>query len=174
MHAKDVLIDAFERIRDDVRGAVSGQDTDALAYRIDPDANSIVWLVWHLTRVQDDHVADLAGTEQVWIAQGWAERFALPVDTGSIGYGQSSAEVGAVSDAGVEAGDLLGYHEAVCDRTVEYLRAVYDDTLDEVIDEGWEEPVTRGVRLVSVVNDGTQHAGQAAYVRGVIDRVRSA
>jgi len=30
--------------------------------------------------------------------------------------------------------------------------------------------VTLGVRLVSVVNDTTQHVGQAAFVRGVLER----
>ena len=31
-----------------------------------------------------------------------------------------------------------------------------------------DPPVTLGVRLVSVVNDDTQHAGQASYVRGLL------
>lgn len=174
MQANEVLIDAFERVRDDVHGAVSGLDADALARRLDPDANSIVWLVWHLTRVMDDHVADLAGVEQVWTAAGWAERFALPVDVASIGYGQSSADVGAIGDAGVGADDLLGYHDAVVAMTIEYLRGVGDADLDEVIDERWDPPVTRGVRLVSVVNDTTQHAGQAAFAAGVVSRLRGA
>lgn len=173
MYASDVLIDAFERIRGDVRGAVTGRTPADLADRLDPDANPIAWLVWHLTRVQDDHVADLAGTEQRWTAGGWAERFALPVETTSIGYGHTSAQVGAVAAAGVRADDLLGYHDATCDATIAYLRGVDDDALDTVIDASWDPPVTRGVRLVSVVNDGTQHAGQAAFVAGVLSRVRS-
>ena len=173
MQANEVLIDAFGRVRRDVHGAVSGLDEVALAHRLDPDANSVAWLVWHLTRVMDDHVSDLAGTEQVSTAEGWAERLALPVDPGAIGYGQSSAEVGAIGDAGVAAGDLLGYHDAVVAMTLEYLRGIGDADLDEVIDDRWDPPVTRGVRLVSVVNDTTQHAGQAAFAAGVVSRLRS-
>ena len=66
------------RIRGLVHAVVEGLTPDQLAFRVDGQANSIAWLVWHLTRIQDDHVADAADTEQVWTAGGWAKRFALP------------------------------------------------------------------------------------------------
>lgn len=173
MRANEVLIDAFERIRGDVHGALAGLAPADLAHRVDPGANPIGWLVWHLTRVQDDHVADLAGTEQAWTADGWADRFGLDLPAASIGYGHTPEQVSAVADAGLTADDLIGYHDAVTDRTVRYLRSVDDAALDDVIDGSWDPPVTRGVRLVSVVNDDTQHAGQAAYVAGVVGRLRT-
>ena len=80
MASSDVLVDAFERIRDAVNPAVNGLSAEQLAFRPDGESNSIGWLVWHLTRIQDDHVAGLQGGEQVWTADGWSERFALPVD----------------------------------------------------------------------------------------------
>ena len=39
---------------------------------------------------------------------------------------------------------------------------------DRVVDRTWDPPVTLGVRLVSILDDDTQHAGQAAYVRGLL------
>ena len=36
------------------------------------------------------------------------------------------------------------------------------------MDKAWDPPVTLGVRLVSVVSDDLQHAGQAAYLRGLV------
>ncbi|PRX45410.1 uncharacterized protein DUF664 [Prauserella shujinwangii] len=167
MRSADVLADAFGRIREVVHDAVDGLSADDLAFRVDPEANSIAWLVWHLTRVQDDHVAGVAGTDQVWLADGWAERFALPFAGTSIGFGHRAEDVAAVT---ADGDLLLGYHDAVCERTIEYVSGLRDADLDEVIDESWDPPVTRGVRLVSVIGDDLQHAGQAAFVKGVVLR----
>ena len=131
------------------------------------DANSIAWLVWHLLRVQDDHVADVAGTEQVWTAQGYAGRFGLPFDERATGYGQTAEEVGQVR---VAADLLREYADAVTDATLAFLATVGPDDLDRVVDERWDPPVTLGVRLVSVVDDDAQHLGQAAYVKGLLPR----
>lgn len=170
MDAIDVLVDAFGRARSDATRAVEGLSAEELAWRPDAEANPVVWLVWHLTRVQDDHVADLAGTEQVWTADGWARRFDLPLDDASIGYGHTNEQVASVR---VDDPALLtGYHDAVHERTVAYLRTLKGDDLDEVIDDAWDPPVTRGVRLVSVVDDDIQHAGQAAYLAGLVRRRR--
>jgi len=92
----DLLVDGFERVRDLVRSIASGLDEDQLTYRVDDKANSIAWLLWHLTRVQDDHVADLANTKQMWTADGWADRLALPFDDAATGYGHSFEEVAQV------------------------------------------------------------------------------
>ncbi len=165
MTSAELLTDAFGRIKEVVHSAVEGLTEDQLIHRPGPEANSIAWLVWHLTRIQDDHVADVAGTEQTWPA--WADRFGLPFDPRDTGYGHDAAAVGAVR---VPAELLLGYHDATCERTVEYVSGVTDDDLQRIVDERWDPPVTLGVRLVSVVSDDLQHAGQAAFVRGLLPR----
>jgi hypothetical protein len=168
VRSADLLIDTFGRIREVVDSAVDGLTPDQLTWRADGDANTVAWLVWHLTRIEDDHVADAFGTDQVWTTQGWAERFALPFHPAATGYGHSSAEVAAVR---VDRDALSGYHHDVADRAVELIGSVTDDDLDRVVDERWDPPVTLGVRLVSVVSDALQHAGQAAFVRGLIERL---
>jgi hypothetical protein len=162
-----VLADAFDRIRDVVHGAADGLAPDELAWRPDPGSNSIAWLLWHLTRIEDDHLADLAGTEQVWVAGGWSDRFGLPFPSTATGYGQSADEVGRVR-AGAEL--LLGYQDAVRAGIDGYLGQVDATELDRIVDTRWDPPVTAGVRLVSVIADGLQHAGQAAYLRGLLER----
>lgn len=167
MSGPDVLADGFSRIQEIVHDVLDGLSDAALEYRADADANSICWLIWHLTRVQDDHVADAVGISQVWVTGGWNERFALPLEIGDIGYGHTSDEVAAVR----APGDLLAhYHDATYRQTIEVLRGLTDAELDKVVDEGWDPPVTMGTRLVSVLADDLQHAGQAAYVRGLIER----
>jgi hypothetical protein len=163
MTSTDLLVDAFERIRDAVHPAVNGLSTDDLAFRPEGGSNSIAWLVWHLTRIQDDHVAGLEGGEQVWIAEGWSDRFALPLDPTDTGYGHGPDDVAAVT---ADAELLLGYFESVHEKTLAYVSTLTDDDLSKVIDSSWDPPVTVSIRLVSVIADDLQHVGQAAYVRG--------
>ncbi|WP_327280150.1 MULTISPECIES: mycothiol transferase [unclassified Streptomyces] len=168
MKATDVLADAYGRIREVVHDVVEGLSAEELNARLDPGANSIAWLVWHLTRVQDDHVADASGLEQVWTAQGWFTRFSLPLPAEATGYGHTAQQVGRVRVASDEL--LLGYFDAVHERSTEFVRGLAAADLDRVVDAGWDPPVTLGVRLVSILSDDLQHAGQAAYVRGALRR----
>lgn len=168
MTPHDILRDAFGRVHEELPAVLDGLDADELLWRPDPDANPVAWLVWHLTRVQDDHLAGVGETEQVWMSQGWAGRFGLPYPDSAIGYGQSSEDVGAfvLPDAAL----LTGYHAATHELTLRVLDGLDDEGLARVVDRRWDPPVTAAARLVSVVNDITQHLGQAAYVRGLLER----
>jgi Protein of unknown function (DUF664) len=167
MRTNEVLLDSFTRVREGVHEVLDGMSDDDLYFRADPDANSIAWLIWHLTRVQDDHVAEVASRPQAWTADGWAPRFALPLDVVDTGYGHTSQQV-AVVKVGPDL--LAGYHDAVFEDTARYLKGLADDDLDRVVDRRWDPPVTLGVRLVSVISDDLQHVGQAAFVRGLVER----
>jgi uncharacterized damage-inducible protein DinB len=163
----ELLADAFGRVRETVHRVVDGLTEDQLAQRVDDGANTIAWLVWHLTRIQDDHVAGVAEVEQVWTARGWVERCRLLFDPRATGYGQSADEVGAVR---LTSELLAGYYDDVHAATLRFVAGVTEADLDRVVDRSWDPPVTLGVRLVSVISDDLQHAGQAAFVRGVIER----
>jgi uncharacterized damage-inducible protein DinB len=165
MNSADMLTDAFDRIREVVRESVDGLGEDALSHRLDPAANSIAWLIWHLTRVQDEHLAELEGTDSLWTGRGWYERFGLPIDRQATGYGDRPAEVALIRGT---AELLAGYHDAVHAQTVEFVGTLTDQDLSTVVDTHWDPPVTMGVRLVSVIADDLQHAGQAAFVHGLL------
>lgn len=168
MTTAELIAELFERIKQNVHETLDGLRTDELTLRVDPEANTIAWLVWHLARVQDDHVSAVAGTKQAWHEDGWVERFDLPFDPDAIGYGQSSLDVAAVQPTSVEL--LGGYYDAVHERTRKYVDGLSDKDLERVVDDSWDPPVTLGTRLVSVIADDLQHVGQAAYVRGVVRR----
>ncbi|MBV2353004.1 DinB family protein [Streptomyces sp. J2-1] len=166
MREKDILIDGFGRVQEEVHAALDDLDPDGLHHRPLPEANSPAWLIWHLTRVQDDHVADAFGLDQIWHTGGWQQRFALDLPPDDTGYGHSPAQVAKVR---VASADLLtGYYDAVHEQTLGALRTLTAQDLDKIVDDRWDPPVTLGVRLVSVLSDDLQHAGQAAYVRGLV------
>lgn len=165
MQANELLIDAFKRIKEAVHGAVDDLTVEQLAFRPNDRGNSIAWLIWHLTRIQDDHIADVAGTEQIWTSGGWKEKFNLPFDPLVTGYGHTSDEVAQVQ---VEANLLLSYHDAVYEQTIAYVNQLAVEDYAKIVDASWDPPVTLAVRLVSIISDDLQHAGQAAYVRGLL------
>lgn len=164
----DLLLDGYGRLPDLVRAAGDGLSTEQLAAQLDPGANTVGWLLWHLARVEDESVAEAFGSERIWTAQGWSARFGLPFAEDDFGYGHSSEQVAAVR---VESADLLiGYYDAVSVRTREHVSMVTGDDLDRVLDSSYDPSVTLGVRLVSVLEDAQQHVGQAALIRGILQR----
>ena len=167
MDVREVLIELYDRIPEHVREAVDGLTPEQLRAQPEDGSNPIGWLVWHLTRVQDDHVAEVIGEVQVWTAGGWAPRFGLPDGVRDTGSGHDRTQVATVVPEGPQV--LVRYLEAVTDRTLAVLGGLDADALDRVVDTSWDPPVTLGVRLVSVLTEGHAHVGQAAYVRGLFD-----
>jgi hypothetical protein len=165
--ARDLLVDSFNRVRELVEELTDGLTEEESTFRPAPEANTVGWLLWHLTRIQDDHIAGLAAVEQAW--PRWRDRFGLPFSDWATGYGQSPDEVAAVR----VSGELLAdYHADAHALTLEYLQAITADELARVVDTHWDPPVTAAVRVVSVLGDVLQHLGQAAYVRGLAERPR--
>lgn len=171
MDSTGLLVEAYGRLRPIVHGVVEGLRPAELTDRMDREANTIAWLVWHLTRVQDHHLAQAFGRDQIWTTSDWPRRFDLPADPQLTGYGADSEEVAAVRPGSAEL--LTGYYDAVHDSTLALLSNVTRDDLDRVVDPSYDPPVTLGVRLVSVLADDLQHVGQAAFVRGAVERSRS-
>jgi hypothetical protein len=167
MTSNDLLTDAFSRIHGVVHQAVDSLTPDELAFRVNGDTNSIAWLIWHLSRVTDDHLSDAASKEQVWIGNGWVEKFGLPFPPEATGYGFGGDDVAAVK---VKSGEILiGYFDEVIEEADRFVKHLKEDDYARVVDTSWNPPVTLAVRLISVVSDGLQHAGQAMFIRGIVE-----
>ncbi len=166
MEVNELLVELFGRVTGHVHGVLADLGTDDLLAAPATGTNPIGWLIWHLTRVQDHHVAEILERDQVWIEQGWAPRFGLEPDPQDHGYGHTPAQVAAVRPESPEV--LIAYYDEVAERTRGFLDTVTAADLDRVVDRRWDPPVTLGVRLVSIADDDIQHAGQAAYVRGLL------
>jgi uncharacterized damage-inducible protein DinB len=166
MDVAALLLELYGRIPPLVHEVLGDIDPARLTESPGAGANTVAWLVWHLTRVQDDHIAEILGSDQIWVEGDWARRCGLDPDPANTGYGHSAAEMAAVRPEGPAV--LLEYHDAVDRRTGALLIGLSDDDLDRIVDRGWDPPVTLGVRLVSIADDALQHAGQAAYVKGML------
>jgi uncharacterized damage-inducible protein DinB len=166
MDTAALLVEMYGRVPPLVAEAVEGLDADQLRRSPAPGTNSIGWLVWHLTRVQDHHVSELLGSDQIWVSGDWAARCGLDADPSNTGYGHGDDEVRSVAPESADV--LVGYLGAVDARTRTLLEGLTADDLDRVVDRRWDPPVTLGVRLVSIADDCLEHVGQAAYVRGLL------
>jgi len=161
-----LLLELYGRIPPLARDVVDGLDLATTRKTPAPNANTIAWLVWHTARVQDHHVSAILDVEQLWVTDDWARRFGLDPDPSNTGYGHAAPDVAAVRPESVEV--LVEYLESVDRRTRPMLESLTASDLDRVVDRRWDPPVTLGVRLVSIADDGLQHLGQAAYLRGLL------
>jgi uncharacterized damage-inducible protein DinB len=164
--ASSLLLELYGRVPPLAGEVVEGLDSEALTRQAGPGANTIGWLVWHLARVEDVHIAEILETGQIWETGDWAERFGVEPDPSNSGYGHSGDEMLTIRPGG--PADLLDYLDAVNARTTSFLEGLTAEDLDRVVDERWDPPVTLGVRLVSIADDGLQHVGQAAFLRGLL------
>jgi hypothetical protein len=158
---RELLRDAFTRLIEHVDELTAGLTEEQANYRPSPDANSIAWLIWHSARVQDIQLAPIAGIEQVWMADGWVDRFGLDLPRNDSGYGHGPDEVAKVH-APVDL--LSGYYHALHKVTLEFVARVTAEDLARIVDRNWDPPVTASARIVSIIDDCAQHLGQAAYL----------
>lgn len=163
----DLVTDGYTRISEVLERALNGLTIDDLRWQPRTDSNSIGWLTWHLTRIQDDHIAALMGEEQLWTKEGWYTKFNRPADPKDRGFGHTPEQVAAFESPDTEI--LLSYHRAVSERSKSFFLTIPEDELDRELNEPQYQPLpTVGVRIISVLSDNLQHAGQVAYIRGLI------
>jgi len=168
MRVGEYLVEAYGRISPLVHRATEGLGVEQLCHRIEPGANTIAWLVWHLSRIQDQHLSELLDEPELWSDRSWVQTTGVDRDPVTRGQGDGPAEVAALRPAGPDG--LLAYHDTVTARTAKYLGGADKAELDRIIDFSYDPPVSVGVRLASVLSDNLQHSGQALYLRGVLDR----
>lgn len=166
MDTNALLLELYGRLQPLVDAASDGLDQRTLTTQPPGGGNTIGWLLWHLTRVQDHHVSELIGRPQLWASDAWGDHFGLGPDPENTGFGHEPSEMAAVRPTGPKA--ITDYYDAVWHRTERFLGSLDAARLDKVVDDNWDPPVTLGVRLISVADDSLQHVGQAAYLRGLL------
>ncbi len=164
MEWRQMVINIYEKTSQVLTKALEGLDQNDLDQQPKPDCNSIGWLAWHMTRTQDRATAQLVIEEQLWIKDGWHNKFNRPPDPQDFGLGHGLEDLAAFKSPNVET--LLGYDDAVRQRSKRYIGSLSETDLDRKLDH--PKFPTVGVRLTAVISDNLQHAGQAAYIRGLL------
>ncbi|MFC2040974.1 DinB family protein [Chloroflexota bacterium] len=164
MEFQQVLLRIYERASGILEMALDGLTKDGLNYLPTPDCNSIAWLTWHLTRVQDSAISGLMEKEQCWIVEKWYSKFGRNPDPNDRGVGHSSEDVSNFQYT--DSKTLLAYHYAVLKQTKEYIGKLSTAELGREIDN--PRTPTVGLRLAGIISDNVQHVGQIAYLRGML------
>lgn len=163
---RKLVIEGFVRIPEFVEEAIEGLSAADLTWQPEDRANSIGWTVWHLIRVEDSETASLMGKEDLWIQEAWHAKFKRPADPEDTGYGHTEEQVKAFQSPDTQI--YLDYLEAVTARTKQSLASLDTSELNRELDEPFTPRPTVGVRIVSVLADCHQHAGEALYIRGLL------
>ena len=166
MELTDIIRFTFERVWTTVDYALEGLTDEDIARRPNGHSNSIGWIAWHMARVEDRWFQMvLQEKPQLWESE-WAGKLGMPADTQATGGRQTAEDVAAFQAPSRDA--MLGYASAVRDTTRSYLQKVTSEDLDEQVEwfRGGTAPKSRFLDLV--LKEHQQHAGQIAYVRGLI------
>ena len=168
MRATTILHNAATRPAEAAQRLRASLSSEVLNAHLGDHDNSVAWLLWHTGREIDVQTADLAGTSEAWSHEGYAQLTGIGAVGDGLGLGHTTGEAREITS---DQGDaLVDYVAAATDALLAYISTLTDADLDEVIDENWDPPVTRGVRLVSIIDDAAQHVGQAAYAVGALSQ----
>jgi uncharacterized damage-inducible protein DinB len=167
MDLRDFAIHSLEEVKEALSRAVDGLNQEELMSQPQPGANNIAFMLWHMARVEDWFFHYLfQRVPQVWESERWHERMNLPGNPRVTGFGYTTEQVAGFPS--VQVSDLMAYGEAVRADTLEYLRNLDDAKLDEKITSRLFGEVSIGNLISHLIVELAQHAGQIAYVRGLV------
>ena len=145
-----------------VKAACDGLTDERFFSQPTTDSNPIAWLVWHMSRARDVITSNISGENQVWISNGWADRFGM--DAEDLGIGDSPEKVAAFQ---AERSLVMGYLDGAHETTTRRLSMISAERFDQLVVYalGDGRPVWRA--LVGMAGDSAQHTGQISYLRGM-------
>ncbi len=165
MEARDLVLDAIERVRKATSRALDGLSQSEISWKPGPEANCIGFILLHTARTEDNLInTRLQKKPQIWESEKWFERFSLPV--GETGSGYTRERLVAFNCPDI--GNLTAYAEAVRAQTVEYLKQTPSAELERKVTlaPSWGEIPLATAVLYTVLHTA-QHAGEISYIRGL-------
>ncbi len=162
----DPVILAMERNWEMIDGALEGLDEETMARQPTSECNSVAWILWHLTRVTDMFIhSRLRDLTQVWVSEGWHQKFGMPPDEEDRGVGWTAAQVAQWQPPSKEV--QLAYYQAVKNHARDFLANITPEELERtIVMNPVPEPRTVAVCMGQMVWDTVAHGGQIGYLRG--------
>ena len=167
---QEMIMDIFDRIAAQLAQVLEDLTPKQLNQQPGRGANTIGWLIWHLTRSHDRNMSELMGLEQLWISEGWYSRFNRKPDPAETGYRHTTKEMAAFKAP--DSLTIMEYHRAVLERIKDYIANYLEESiLEQEMYSPTFDSVSPTYRVITgIINDALQHVGQAAYVRGLITK----
>ena len=126
MTLNEFIEDAFDKEYEFLMDALSDLTREEAVWRPGPEANPIVWILWHMLRVEDMWFQFfIQRNSEIWERDGWNEKFGLP--TRDNGFGHTAEQV--ANFPALDIRELISYGDAVRAETMEYLRGVTAEDL---------------------------------------------
>lgn len=161
---KDSIKSAMSEYLEELKLKLDGLTDPELRWQAGLESNTIIWLVWHMARVEDNWINGVvAGNNTVWDSGGWSVKTAIDVEDN--GYGDTLNDVRAVPEVAVV--DLIDYFDAVRSAGLSVIDGLGDGDLGKEFTRRGRS-VTLEWILGHVVVEESQHLGQVAFVRGII------
>ena len=164
MMLNEFIEDALVKEQEVLTEAVRDLTPEEMVWRAGPEANPIVWILWHMIRVEDMWIQFFIQRKpEIWERDGWNERFGLP--TRDNGFGHTAEQV--ASFPALDLGELLSYGEAVRAETIIYLRSLNPEHYPVVPREQRPE-MSVGAIFRQIIGEFYQHQGHIAYLKGLL------
>jgi hypothetical protein len=174
MELKNFIERALDVLKQHYYGVLKGITASELSWQPGPNANSIGFIFWHVTRVEDRLVVHFAqGKPEVWIRDGWHQRWGISAETTGLEYPPEQVESFPVP----ELTEMQSYFEAVRKETRTYLQTIdangfedrpprtpYPESSRAV---AFFQNYTVGNMFCQLIGEANQHLGQVAYIRGL-------
>ena len=165
MDAVTFIWDTLRQVQLRLLATCQGLTQDQVLWRPTPYANNIGFILWHLTRGEDNVISNLSSPEPtLWVSQGWHEKFNQPVEAPDPGdrMGLQSLPI-----PGLDV--LLGYSEAVHEKSQSFFSALPGERLDQAPDPTRPQR-TVAAALRHLITHKNNHHGQIDYIRGLQDQ----
>ncbi len=164
MESKELLLKSLNESQGFINQSLDGLTKEELARAPGEGCNSIIFLYWHLARVEDlwiNHVLRQSG--EIYDEQGWQEKLGTPPEDTGFRYTPEQLESWCPPDMDT----LRGYAAAVREKTLVYLETVTPASLSAEVSRG-RFSGTVGTALAHLVTEIALHAGQMAYLHGMV------
>jgi uncharacterized damage-inducible protein DinB len=161
MEAKELILKSLEQSQEYLTRALDGLTQEEAAWSPGPECNSIAFILWHTTRVEDFFINRvLQRGRELYEMEGWQEKLGTPVKA----YQYTVEELQAWPVPKLEV--LRQYYDSVRQKTLAFLNSISPEKLSEV-PRPERSPDSIGVSLGHVSTEIAMHVGQIAYLRGV-------
>jgi uncharacterized damage-inducible protein DinB len=164
MKANEIVLKSLEENAGYVTDSIKGLTANELTWSPVPHSNTIIFLMWHLARVEDLWINRiLKSGKELYESEGWYKKFDTPVEDNGFGYDVAKLKAWKPPDLKL----LKKYTSAVRKTTVDYVKKLTEKQFDEPEDFGWRKGTT-GSALTHLISEVGEHSGQIGYIRGII------